>query len=146
MSNVFALMIFWVLVIIVIGIVSWFSTTITFGYNCHFKKIGKKKRNPNKFKAKPSKVHQVEEEYFESSENEQEWSVFTVKTPDNRDIKININIESVDYTMELDTDASLSLISEDSFFQTFDFIRHFITECIRNCTRLHWKRPFSWVY
>ena len=44
------------------------------------KKIGKKKCNPNKFKAKPSKVHQVKEEYSESSENEQEWSVFTVKS------------------------------------------------------------------
>ena len=87
------------------------------------KKIGKKKCNPNKFKAKPSKVHQVEEEYSESSENEQEWSVFTVKTPDNRDIKININIESVDYTMELDTGASLSLISEDSYQKYFSHLQ-----------------------
>jgi hypothetical protein len=55
--------------------------------------------------------------------NRKAWPDMMPIPPDNRDIKININIESVDYTMELDTDASLSLISEDSYQKYFSHLQ-----------------------
>ena len=86
-------------------------------------KKGKSKPPFSKFKAKSSKVHQVEDsENSENSENE-DWTVYTVKTSDNREIKLTLNIEGIDFDMELDTGASLTLIGEDNYKQNFPKVK-----------------------
>ncbi|CAC5368187.1 unnamed protein product [Mytilus coruscus] len=59
-----------------------------------------------KFKAKPSKVHQIEENSESEPEENSGWEVFTVKTcrtSDNKELKLDVKIGDIDYVMELDT-------------------------------------------
>ena len=85
-----------------------------------FKKKFNKKQ---KFKARSSKVHQVEES--ESSESECEGDIFTVKScrsSSNNEMKVHVTIEGKEYEMELDTGAALSIISEGHYREYFSHV------------------------
>ncbi|CAC5382898.1 unnamed protein product [Mytilus coruscus] len=78
-------------------------------------KVKKQYKKNTKFKAKPSKVHQIEENSESEPEENSGWEVFTVKTcrtSDNKELKLDVKIEDVDYVMELDTGAAVSIIGE----------------------------------
>ncbi|CAC5359384.1 unnamed protein product [Mytilus coruscus] len=83
-------------------------------------------KNNTKFKAKPSKVHQIEEDSESEPEENSGWEVFTVKTcrtSDNKELKLDVKIEDVDYVMELDTGAAVSIIGEENYKKYFSNIK-----------------------
>ncbi|CAC5419149.1 unnamed protein product [Mytilus coruscus] len=78
-------------------------------------KVKKQYKKNTKFKAKPSKVHQIEENSESEPEENSGWEVFTVKTcrtSDNKELKLDVKIGDIDYVMELDTGAAVSIIGE----------------------------------
>ncbi|CAC5381589.1 unnamed protein product [Mytilus coruscus] len=89
-------------------------------------KVKKQHKKNTKFKAKPSKVHQIEENSESEPEENSGWEVFTVKTcrtSDNKELKLDVKIEDVDYVMELDTGAAVSIIGEENYKKYFSNIK-----------------------
>ncbi|CAC5398698.1 unnamed protein product [Mytilus coruscus] len=89
-------------------------------------KVKKQYKKNTKFKAKPSKVHQIEENSESEPEENSGWEVFTVKTcrtSDNKELKLDVKIEDVDYVMELDTGAAVSIIGEENYKKYFSNIK-----------------------
>ncbi|CAC5382937.1 unnamed protein product [Mytilus coruscus] len=89
-------------------------------------RVNKQYKKNTKFKAKPSKVHQIEEDSESEPEENSGWEVFTVKTcrtSDNKELKLDVKIEDVDYVMELDTGAAVSIIGEENYKKYFSNIK-----------------------
>lgn len=81
------------------------------------------------FKEKSSKLHYMEGESSESAEesddNEHhgEWPIFSIKSNDKKEIKVNVEIENQPFQMELDTGASVSIICENEYNQ---YLKHYV--------------------
>ncbi|CAC5384147.1 unnamed protein product [Mytilus coruscus] len=89
-------------------------------------KVKKQYKKNTKFKAKPSKVHQIEENSESEPEENSGWEVFTVKTcrtSDNKELKLDVKIGDIDYVMELDTGAAVSIIGEENYKKYFSNIK-----------------------
>ncbi|CAC5422535.1 unnamed protein product [Mytilus coruscus] len=89
-------------------------------------KVKKQYKKNTKFKAKPSKVYQIEENSESEPEENSGWEVFTVKTcrtSDNKELKLDVKIKDVDYVMELDTGAAVSIIAEENYKKYFSNIK-----------------------
>ncbi|CAC5424362.1 Uncharacterized protein K02A2.6 [Mytilus coruscus] len=89
-------------------------------------KVNKQYKKNTKFKAKPSKVHQMEEDSESEPEENSGWEVFTVKTcrtSDNKELKLDVKIGDIDYVMELDTGAAVSIIGEENYKKYFSNIK-----------------------
>ncbi|CAC5405628.1 unnamed protein product [Mytilus coruscus] len=78
----------------------------------------KEERNRRKF----TRLRKIESEPEENSDGE----VFTVKTcrtSDNKELKLDVKIEDVDYVMELDTGAAVSIIGEENYKRLYRYTR-----------------------
>ena len=89
-------------------------------HNCKKKgHIAKKCRNSEFRGKKPEfkrkQAHYVEESDENSDSESDVYSVFHVGNYKSDPYKINVNVNSKDITMELDTGASVSLMSEDTY-------------------------------
>ncbi|CAG2194043.1 unnamed protein product [Mytilus edulis] len=89
-------------------------------------KVKKQYKRTLSFKQKPSKVPPIEENSESEPEENSGWEVFTVKTcrtSDNKELKLDVKIEDINYVMELDTVAAVSIIGEENYKKYFSHIK-----------------------
>ena len=75
-----------------------------------------------KDKSKVKYVEETESRYSDYSDNESEtvdWPIFTIKSSKQKEITVNLQIEGQSHNMELDTGASISILSETDYQKYF---------------------------
>ncbi|CAC5376810.1 unnamed protein product [Mytilus coruscus] len=79
-----------------------------------------------KFHQRKQESHEKLRKIRNQPEENSGWEVFTVKTcrtSDNKELKLDVKIEDVDYVMELDTGAAVSIIGEENYKKYFSNIK-----------------------
>ena len=75
-----------------------------------------------KHKSKVKYVEETESRYSDDSDNDSEtvdWPIFTIQSPKQKKITVNLQIEGQSHNMELDTGASISILSETDYWKYF---------------------------
>ena len=92
-------------------------------YECHFcKKKGhlaavcRKKKKLSKDKSSLEQAHHVDRETRDSEESD-EYNMYRVSSGSSKPLMVTVKLNGVDTEMEVDTGASVSLISEEKFHQ-----------------------------
>ena len=75
-------------------------------------KDSKKPQTVLKHTGKPNKTHHLDE-----GKDDDEYNMFTVKSTTNQPLALPVTLNDVNLTMEIDTDAAKSVISENTFTQ-----------------------------
>ena len=63
----------------------------------------------------PKRVHQITDSEADHSPNESMYTLFNMNTNRVKPIQVTVNVNGVDITMEVDTGASVSIISESTY-------------------------------
>ena len=77
---------------------------------------------PQKGKKSKSKVKYVDDCVKDDSDDDSEaadWPIFTIKSAKQKEITVNVKIEGQSHNMELDTGASISILSETNYKKYF---------------------------
>ena len=77
---------------------------------------------PQKGKKSKSKVKYVDDCFKDDSDDDSEaadWPIFTIKSAKQKEITVNVEIEGQSHNMELDTGASISILSETDYKKYF---------------------------